>query len=51
MFYHGNSVIAVPNMIFFLHIILMDSETETAMTTGETLLVTVHGCERLSKAP
>ena len=50
MFYHGNNFIAKPNMVFFLHIILMDSETETAMTFGETLLVNNNGCERLSKA-
>jgi Xaa-Pro dipeptidase len=27
MFYHANPVIAEPNMVFFLHMILMDSET------------------------
>jgi len=50
MFYHGNPVPAEPGMVFFLHMILMDSEAERAMTLGHTVLVTEHGCERLSRA-
>jgi Xaa-Pro dipeptidase len=49
MFYHGNPVIAEPNMVFFLHMILMDSDAETAMCFGHTVLVTKTGCETLSK--
>lgn len=51
MFYHGNPVEIAPGMVFFLHMILMDSEAERAMTLGHTVLVTEQGCERLSRAP
>ena len=51
MFYHGNPVIAAPNMVFFMHMILMDSDTNHAMCFGHTVLVTETGCEPLSKRP
>ena len=51
MFYHGNPILAVPNMVFFLHIILMDSISEQAMTVGYTVRVTERGCEPLSRRP
>ncbi len=51
MFYHGNPVIAAPNMVFFLHMILMDSETNHAMCFGHTVVVTESGCQSLSKRP
>lgn len=50
MFYEGNPVIAEPNMIFFMHMILMNSDDGVAMTLGETVRVTETGCARLSKA-
>ncbi len=50
MFYTGNPVVAVPNMVFFLHMILMDSDGGRAMTLGHTVLVTKDGAERLSRA-
>jgi len=49
MFYHGNPVIAAPNMVFFLHMILMDSDTNHAMCFGHSVVVTETGCESLSK--
>jgi len=49
MFYHGNPVIAAPNMVFFLHMILMDSQTNHAMCFGHTVVVTESGCECLSQ--
>ena len=49
MFYHGNPVIAEENMVFFLHMILMDSDTNHAMCFGHTVVVTETGCEVLSK--
>ena len=49
MFYRGNPIEARPNMVFFLHIILMDSDAGVAMTTGETLLVTDNGAQPLSR--
>ena len=48
MFYHNNPVIAAPNMVFFLHMILMDSDTNHAMCFGHTVVVTETGCETLS---
>ncbi len=50
MFYTGNPVAAAPDMVFFLHMILFDSGTETAMTLGRTVRVTETGCEPLSTA-
>jgi Xaa-Pro dipeptidase len=50
MFYHGNPEPAAPGMVFFLHMILADSDTGLAMMPGETVLVTATGCERLSRA-
>ncbi len=49
MFYHGNPVIAAPNMVYFLHMILMDSDAEQAMCFGHTVVVTEDGCESLSR--
>jgi Xaa-Pro dipeptidase len=51
MFYEGNPVEAAPNMIFFIHIILANSDTRRAMTLGQTVRVTQSGCERLSRVP
>ncbi|NIR27818.1 MAG: aminopeptidase P family protein [Gammaproteobacteria bacterium] len=50
MFYTGNSVPAQPNMVFFLHMILMNSDSGRAMTLGQTVVVTETGCEPLSRA-
>ena len=36
-------------MVFFMHMILMDSENQLAMNLGETYLVTEKGNERLGK--
>ena len=51
MIYHGNQVIAEKNMVFFLHMILMDSDSGIAMCFGHTVLVTNSSCERLSCHP
>ena len=51
MFYGGNPVEAARNMIFFIHIILANSDTQRAMTLGQTVRVTESGCERLSRLP
>ena len=48
MFYHDNPVEAEPDMVFFLHMILMDSTMNQAMCFGHTVLVTEAGCETLS---
>jgi Xaa-Pro dipeptidase len=51
MFYRDNPVAAAPNMVFFIHIILMNSDAGRAMTLGQTVRVTDTGCERLSRLP
>lgn len=51
MFYADNPVEIAPGMVFFLHMILMDSDSGTAMTLGRTSLVTDSGAEVLSRLP
>ena len=45
---HGNPVLAAENMVFFLHMILLDSDSNHAMCFGQTVVVTTSGCESLS---
>jgi len=49
MLYSGNSYTIMPGNVFFMHMILMDSENQLAMNLGETYLVTESGNERLGK--
>jgi Xaa-Pro dipeptidase len=49
MLYAGNPYKIVPGNVFFMHMILMDSENQLAMNLGETYLVTENGNERLGK--
>jgi Xaa-Pro dipeptidase len=51
MFYQDNPVVVAPGMVFFLHMILMDSDSGCAMTLGRTSIVAETGPEPLSKAP
>lgn len=48
MFYHDNPAEIVPDMVLFAHMILLDSETQTAMTLGRTFLTTEAEPEPLS---
>ena len=50
MLYSGNPVIAQPNMVIFLHMIFVNSDSGNAMTLGHTVLVNETGCERLSRS-
>ncbi len=50
MFFAANPVEIGPGMVFFLHMILMDSEAGLAMTLGRTSLITARGPEPLSAA-
>ena len=50
MFYKDNPYPIEARMTLFTHIILMNSESKTAMCLGETFLVTNSGNERLSNA-
>ena len=49
MFYQGNPEPIAPNMTLFAHMIIMDSETETAMTLGRTYLTTESAPRSLSR--
>ena len=49
MLYTGNPYKIVPGNVFFMHMILMDSDNELAMNLGETYLVTKNSNERLGK--
>jgi len=47
MLYTGNPYKITPGNVFFMHMILMDSENQLAMNLGETYLVNENGNERL----
>ena len=49
MLYTGNPYVIRPGNVFFMHMILMDSDSNLAMNLGETYLVTENGNERLGK--
>ena len=49
MLYTGNPYVIQPGNVFFIHMILMDSDNNLAMNLGETYLVTENGNERLGK--
>jgi Xaa-Pro dipeptidase len=51
MFYRGNSVDIVPDMVLFAHMILMDSDSQTAMCLGRTYVTTAGAPETISAAP
>jgi len=50
MLYHGNPTIVRPGMVFFLHMIVVDSDAGFAMCPGHTVLVREDGIELLSRA-
>lgn len=49
MFYENNPQEIKPGMTLFAHMIIVDSETETAMTLGQTFLTTDGKAENLSR--
>jgi len=51
MFYEGNLLPMDPGNVFFMHMILMDSETGLAMCWGHSVLLKEDGVERLSSHP
>ena len=51
MFFEGNPLPMDAGNVFFLHMILMDSDTGLAMCLGHSVLVTDQGVERLSRHP
>jgi Xaa-Pro dipeptidase len=51
MFYAGNPVVLAPNQVYFLHMILMDSDSGKAFCLGRTSIVGANGAEPLSGYP
>jgi len=51
MFHAGNPLEIAPDMTLFVHMIIMDSETGTAMTLGQTYLTTADAPQSLSAKP
>jgi len=49
MFYAGNETKVAPNMTLFAHMIIMDSDSQTAMCLGQTYLTTEGKPEPLSR--
>jgi Xaa-Pro dipeptidase len=50
MFYRGNDLTLGVDQVYFLHMILLDLDGGLAMTLGHSVVVTEHGCERLSRS-
>ncbi|MBL0371965.1 aminopeptidase P family protein [Rhizobium sp. KVB221] len=49
MFHAGNSEPILPGMTLFVHMIIMDSDTGTAMTLGQTYLTTSDAVKSLTR--
>ena len=49
MLYSGNTMLAAPGMVLFLHAILIDAPKNLAMSLGHTIVVTTGGAEVLSR--
>ena len=49
MIYAGNPVVVEPNMVIFMHMILLDWDRRLAMAFGDTVVVTPTGSETLTK--
>ena len=51
MVYAGEPQVLAPNMVFFLHMILVNSDTGLSMSLGETSVISETGCDRISHVP
>ncbi|MCB1449769.1 MAG: aminopeptidase P family protein, partial [Nitratireductor sp.] len=49
MIYAGNDMEIRENMVFFIHMIIADSDTDTAMTLGQSYITTPSGPESLTR--
>ena len=49
MIFRDNPLVVQPNMVIFMHMILLDWDRKLAMSVGDTVLVTSDGCETLTK--
>ncbi|MDG2261611.1 MAG: Xaa-Pro peptidase family protein [Actinomycetota bacterium] len=50
MIYAANPLTIGANQVYFLHMILLDLDSQRAMNLGHSVLVTDDGCERLSRS-
>ena len=50
MIYAGNPIVLEPGMVFFLHMVIFDSDAGIPASVGRTSLVTEIGAEPLSRA-
>jgi Xaa-Pro dipeptidase len=50
MFYEGGEFVIAPSQVYFLHMILMDSDSETALCLGRTYVVGERGAEAINAA-
>jgi Xaa-Pro dipeptidase len=50
MFFEGNVTVLKPGMVMFVHMILMDSDSLTAMCLGRTFLIGADGAEAVCGA-
>ena len=48
MFYEGAEFVIAPSQVYFLHMILMDSDSQTAMCLGRTYLVGADSAEPIN---
>jgi len=51
MLFTGNPQVLAPGMVFFMHMILLNSQTGLSMSLGETSIVTERGSEPVTHAP
>ena len=51
MIYANQPQVLAPGMVFFIHMILLNSRTELSMSLGETSIITARGAESITHAP
>jgi Xaa-Pro dipeptidase len=51
MIYADHPQVLAPGMVFFIHMILLNSRTGLSMSLGETSIITTRGAERVTHAP
>lgn len=51
MFYEGNPVVLEPNMAFFIHIIIFNSDKNLAMCQGRSSIIGQTGSQTVSRSP
>ena len=49
MIFRDNPVVLEPNMVIFMHMILLDWDNRLAMSLGDTVITTHAGCETLTQ--